>query len=465
MNDKEISEIRRRYRAEKSGISRIRGCYVNEKRTIISEFDQSLGLMSESEAEEVLTLLRKALSGKVGTNLMDIAFSTAQVQSGAEHGLLMTLRESALGDDAAVHAFYEKVIGSLALEGNYMILLCHDSYDVFSYHKDGGRSEDSGEIFRYILCAICPVSMAKPALSYFVRDNCFRNITADSVVAPPALGFLFPAFDNRSTNLYGALYYTRDTSDSHEEFTDAVFRAGKLPMPAAAQQETFRNVLAESVGEACSLPVVRAVRAQICQAVEDHKASKEPEPLTVTPWPGGEIPFLTPFLYDLDGDGQDELIFHLATAAVASQTENVYRYDPETGALAEELIEYPAVTYYANGYAVAQWSHNQGLSDDDFWPYNLYAYSADTQTYELIASVDAWAKARSLQHWEFDFPYPDQIDAEGAGSVYLVTPRGGGTDVLSQTDYHAWLAAFDLTEPIAVAYLPLTAENIAAVGN
>ena len=279
MNDKEISEIRRRYRAEKSGISRIRGCYVNEKRTIISEFDQSLGLMSESEAEEVLTLLRKALSGKVGTNLMDIAFSTAQVQSGAEHGLLMTLRESALGDDAAVHAFYEKVIGSLALEGNYMILLCHDSYDVFSYHKDGGRSEDSGEIFRYILCAICPVSMAKPALSYFVRDNCFRNITADSVVAPPALGFLFPAFDNRSTNLYGALYYTRDTIDSHEEFTDAVFRAGKLPMPAAAQQETFRNVLAESVGEACSLPVVRAVRAQICQAVEDHKASKEPEPL------------------------------------------------------------------------------------------------------------------------------------------------------------------------------------------
>ena len=261
MNDKEISEIRRRYRAEKSGISRIRGCYVNEKRTIISEFDQSLGLMSESEAEEVLTLLRKVLSGKVGTNLMDIAFSTAQVQSGAEHGLLMTLRESALGDDAAVHAFYEKVIGSLALEGNYMILLCHDSYDVFSYHKDGGRSEDSGEIFRYILCAICPVSMAKPALSYFVRDNCFRNITADSVVAPPALGFLFPAFDNRSTNLYGALYYTRDTSDSHEEFTDAVFRAGKLPMPAAAQQETFRNVLAESVGEACSLPVVRAVRA------------------------------------------------------------------------------------------------------------------------------------------------------------------------------------------------------------
>lgn len=281
MNDKEISEIRRRYKAEKSGISRIRGCYVNEKREIISELDQSLGLMSESEAEEVLTLLKKTLSGKVGTNLLDIAFSTTQVQSGEEHRLLMTLRDTALADDEAVHTFYQKVIASLTLEGNYMILLCHDCYDVFGYRKDGGKTDEAGELFRYILCAICPVKMAKPALSYFVRDNCFRNITADSVVSPPALGFLFPAFDQRATNLYGALYYTHSIEDSHEELTDAIFRAGKLPMPAAAQQDSFRDLLAESAGEACSLPVVRAVRAQICQAVEDHKASREPEPLVV----------------------------------------------------------------------------------------------------------------------------------------------------------------------------------------
>lgn len=36
---------------------------------------------------------------------------------------------------------------------------------------------------------------------------------------------------------------------------------------------------------------------------------QEPEPLTVTPWTGGELPYLTPFLYDLDGDGQEEQYF------------------------------------------------------------------------------------------------------------------------------------------------------------
>ena len=32
MTDKEIAEIRRRYRTDKSNISHVRGCYVNEKK-------------------------------------------------------------------------------------------------------------------------------------------------------------------------------------------------------------------------------------------------------------------------------------------------------------------------------------------------------------------------------------------------------------------------------------------------
>ena len=281
MNDKEIAELRRRFRAEKTSISRIRGAYVNEKREIISEMDQSVALMSETEADEILSLLKKTLSGKVDTNLIDIHFTTQQVMESPEHKLLCNLRESALTDNDLIHAFYKKIIDSLQIEGNYMILLAYDTYDVFTYRKDGAKDDESSELFRYILCAVCPIKMAKPTLSYYVRENCFRNVVADSVISPPALGFMFPAFDNRSTNLYGALYYTRATDNSHKEFTNAIFNAGELPMPATEQKETFRSVLADATGDACSLPVIRSVHAQINQAMEDHKISKEPEPLTV----------------------------------------------------------------------------------------------------------------------------------------------------------------------------------------
>ena len=281
MNDKEIAELRRRFRADKTAISRIRGAYVNEKREIISELDQSVALMTETEADEILSLLKKTLSGRVDTNLLDIHFTTQQVMESPEHKLLCNLRETALQDNDLVHEFYQKIISSLEIEGNYMILLASDAYDVFTYRKDAGKDEESTEIFRYILCAVCPIKMAKPSLSYYVRENCFRNVVADSVISPPALGFMFPAFDNRSTNLYGALYYTRATDNNHPEFTNAIFNAGALPMPATEQKETFRSVLADATGEACSLPMVRSVHAQLHMAMEEHKISKETDPLTV----------------------------------------------------------------------------------------------------------------------------------------------------------------------------------------
>ena len=281
MTDREIAEIRRRYKVDKSGISRIRGCFVNDAKQIISEMDQSLGLMSESECEQVLGLLKKTLSGGVGVNLLDINFSTSQVSGGEEHKLLMRLRDSSLTDDEAVKTLYKKITETLVLEGSYVILLAADTYDVFSFTKDGQKSEDSTETFRYIICAVCPVKIAKPTLSYQVKENCFRNIMSETVMSAPQLGFMFPAFDNRATNLYGALYYTKSKDNNHEEFTDAVFKTEKLPMPATEQKETFRGLLAESAGdEGCSLQVIQSVHAGLCRVVEEHKTNKE-DPLVV----------------------------------------------------------------------------------------------------------------------------------------------------------------------------------------
>ncbi|HJB21689.1 MAG TPA: DUF4317 domain-containing protein [Candidatus Fournierella merdavium] len=281
MNEKEIAEIRRRYRQGKTNIAHVVGCYVNEERQIVARFDQSLTLSGQEETDKFLALLRRTLSGTLGKNLIDITFSTSQVagQAGDEHALLMALRDSKLQDEAAREEFYARAIETLDVEGNYLILLTCDAYDVPGFAKDGQRFEDgSEEVYTGILCSVCPVKMTKPALSYFVVENAFRNRDIDWLVAPPEMGFLFPAFDDRSTNLYGALYYTRDTTHSHTAFTDRIF-AAPLPMPAAAQKETFDAILAESLGEACSCQVVQSVQEQLCSMIAEHKESGEPQPL------------------------------------------------------------------------------------------------------------------------------------------------------------------------------------------
>lgn len=281
MNEKEIAELRRRFLADKSSISRVRGCYVNEKREIISQFDQSLGILGQTESEQLLSTLRKTLSGTLGKNLLDIPFDTRQVVEGDQHKLLMTLRNSALRDEEAVSAFYQRVIQSLDLEGNYLILLVQDDYDVPYRSKDGERQDDaSSEVFRYILCSICPVKQTKEALSYYVYENAFHSISADWVVSAPEMGFLFPSFDERSTNLYDALYYCKDTSQTHPDFVEAVFHA-PAPMPAAEQMETFQALLEDTLSDECRYQVVQSVHGQLREMIEEHKANKVEEPLVV----------------------------------------------------------------------------------------------------------------------------------------------------------------------------------------
>ena len=282
MNEKEVSELRRHFRQDRSNITHIRGCYVNEAKEIVSEFDQSLGLMQQEECEKFLALLKRTLSGTLEKNLLDISFTTQQVEDSEEHRLLMALRNSALKDDEAVHSFFEKVSQSLSMDSHYLILLAHDTYDVYYRSKDGDRQDDaSSEVYSYILCSICPVKMSKPALSYFISENELHSLTSDRIVTPPALGFLFPAFDDRCANLYDVLYYTKNPAETHPELIDAVFRQ-EAPMSAEEQKDTFRSVLCETLSEDCSLDVIQGVHTQLREKIEEHKASKTPEPLTVS---------------------------------------------------------------------------------------------------------------------------------------------------------------------------------------
>ena len=282
MNTKEIGEIRRRVRRDRSNMTAIYGCYVNDSREIVCEFRQSTGMMSENEAEKYFGLLKRSLSGTIGKNLIDICFKTSQVANSEVHRLLMELRKSALQDDDQRMVFYRKVIDSTPLEGSYLILMGCDRYDVPFKSKDGDMQQDnSDETYTYLLCAICPVKQTKPNLHYVPENREFHDGGITNVVSAPELGFLFPAFDNRATNIYNALYYTHSPKESHEGFVDAVFHTG-IPKPAFEQKKSFEALLSTALDDECSLDVVQTVHDQICQRIELHKESRVPDTLMVS---------------------------------------------------------------------------------------------------------------------------------------------------------------------------------------
>lgn len=283
MNQKELGELRRRFRPDKNTITHVYGCFVNANKDIIAEIEESLNYMTPEEVEKYLGLLKRAMSGTLGRNLIGIEFSTHQVMEGEEHKLLSMLRSSKLQDTATRQAFYQKVIQSLDLGGsNYLILLAHDAYDVpFRGKDDELHEEESTEVFQYIVCAVCPVKDCKLELGWFPGEKEFRSYVVSQIVSAPELGFVFPAFDDRSANIYNALFYTRSADVIHQEFIDAVFHT-EPPMSVAEQKEAFHTALSEALEDACSMEVVQAVHEQLREKITEHKESKNPEPLTVT---------------------------------------------------------------------------------------------------------------------------------------------------------------------------------------
>lgn len=281
MIDKEIGEIRRHLRRDRSAITHLYGCYVNDNKEIITSFRQSTALMPENESDKYFALLRRTLSGGLGRNLIDLSFKTSQVAGSPEHKLLMDLRECKLQDEELLAAFFQKIIDSVVLEGSYLILLGCDSYDVPFKGKDDIASRDqSDEVYTYLICTICPVKQTKANLHYVPEEKLFHDGAMNQMVSSPALGFLFPAFNDRATDIYSALYYTHDISVSQDALIEALFNV-PVPQPAAEQKKSFEALLTTSLGEECSLDVVQTVHDQISQRIELHKEAKVPEPLLI----------------------------------------------------------------------------------------------------------------------------------------------------------------------------------------
>lgn len=284
MNKKEIAELRRRFKPDKANIGRVYGCFVNGKGEVVSYLDESVALLPQEEAEQYLALLKKVLSGTPGRNLIDIVFSNEQVLDSEEHRLLSALRDD---KPEARQRFYKAVIDSLDLEGSsYLILCANDAYDVpfrgvddldrAARHYDVDRSD---QVYRYFICAVCPVKDGKPALGYFAGENEFHTSLARQVVGAPELGFLFPAFDARTANIYNALFYSRKPEELHQDFIDGVFRT-EPPLSAAEQKEGFEAALSEALD--CRLDLLRAVQDELKERVDAHNEAKEDEPLSVS---------------------------------------------------------------------------------------------------------------------------------------------------------------------------------------
>lgn len=276
MNKKEVSEIKKQFTPANCSISRICGCYVNGDKEKVAQFAESFLMLPEEDIFKYFEIFRKTLSGTLGKNLLNMEFPLESEKAGGTHEFLLQLRDSKLKKDDLLEKYYDKVIESFAYGEHYLILLIHAVYDVPGKSSDNLEMFDaSDEVYDYIVSCICPVKLAKPALSYNAEEKCFQNRIRDWLVELPLLGFLFPAFNDRSTDLHSLLYYSKNAEELHFDFTDNLLGC-IVPLSAESQKEVFQTIIEETLGENCDYEVVRNIHENLHQMVEEKKDSPDP---------------------------------------------------------------------------------------------------------------------------------------------------------------------------------------------
>lgn len=279
MNKKEIAEIKKQFTQDKCAITRICGCYVDGEKNKKTEIKEAFLSLPEEEIFKYFSIFRKTLSGTVGKNLLNMEFPLATEESGGTQDFLMQLRASALKDENLLEEFYDKVIENYYTVENYLILLIHAVYDVPGKTSDGEEMFDaSDEVYDHILCCICPVTLSKPGLAYDETSNSFRTRVLDRVVDMPEIGFLFPAFNDRSTDIHSLLYYVSKPEELRFDFVEPVLGC-ELPLSAGGQKETFQTIVEETLGEACDYEIVKNIHDKLNEMIEEKK--EEPEPVVL----------------------------------------------------------------------------------------------------------------------------------------------------------------------------------------
>ena len=270
----EINEIKSLFDSvSDQGIYRLTGCYVNGEKQKVKTFSEHFYDIPEEEMHKYLEVFRKTLSGTPGKNLLDMSFvDQSEDESSMGKSLLKKMLRSKLEDNLALDTFYDMVIENYNYVGNYLILLIFQSYDVPGITTDGVELDDaSEEIYSYILCSICPMKLTKPGLGFDDDLGEIHTLKQLFAVELPENGFLYPAFNDRSTDDTELLYFCKKADILQDALLEKVLGV-PTTLPAKQQKEGFTEFVSDVLGDEADFETVLSIHENLKDTVHEIKA-------------------------------------------------------------------------------------------------------------------------------------------------------------------------------------------------
>lgn len=199
INREDMLELTRRMTLSRNCFYRAAGAYMDPEGYIDNSFNVNFRNMGTHDKKLNLELAKTIPFSKTNQQLRSFEFPKGDLAYDSIHRLLMALSQYGLKDDLLVQTLCEQLAEGIHIPQEYGIFVYHGLYDVPVKGSDKEEQGESEEVFRFIICAVA-------------------RVDKDYNAAKPELGFLFPAFENRSSDPSRIDIYSLDADKPDEEF-------------------------------------------------------------------------------------------------------------------------------------------------------------------------------------------------------------------------------------------------------
>lgn len=287
MKRKDISEIKKRFTKDKCSFTKISGCLVNHEGDVLLNFKESFLTLEDDDLFKYLEIAKKVLSGTIGNNLLELNFKIDENLESEKQLSLINLKKSKLNDDELLEDFYKSIIDNYIYDKNYLILVFHDVYDIIKKTSDNMKLDESEEVYEYVICAICPVTLSEPGLTYMVEEKIIKSSEQEWVVEAPTIGFTYPAFIDRGPDVNSLIYYTKNPKEPHGEIMEDSLGC-HTRQTTAIQKINFKDLIGSTIDiedeedQEIFMEIHDNLNTMVEEYNEIHENEEDVEPLPLT---------------------------------------------------------------------------------------------------------------------------------------------------------------------------------------
>lgn len=219
MNIRDLSELKRIWKPENLCCDKYAACYLDGEGGMNIQEAKPLLAEPEGMIRKHMALVKKMLSGEPENQILQVPFpdsETEESNSGSALRILEEVRFCRLGgerepEEGITEGLFRLIADQRPMDGAYELLLYHLAYDIPEKGTDGADQGESDEVYEHLLCLLCPIKKTKANLGVALGELTLTQ--REEVIGAPALGFLWPAFDNRRGNQDAMILYHADPGE------------------------------------------------------------------------------------------------------------------------------------------------------------------------------------------------------------------------------------------------------------